>query len=90
MHVIYRDDPTQLGFDLFNDLRRAAGDNGNSARMPLMVHFRHSQAFNIIPAPRKNADDARQNTRFIGDKHCQSMPLIEVRMTRAQVIGRFR
>ena len=90
MHVIYWDDPPQLRFDLLDDLWCAAGDNGNSAGVPLMIHFRNSQALNIITPSRKKADDARQDARFIGHKHSQSVTLVEISMTRAQVIGGFR
>jgi len=57
--------------------------------MTLVIHFGHCQALDIITAPRKQTDNARQNTGFIVDQNRQSVGLDVVAKVGAEIIGTF-
>ena len=81
-------DAAELRDDLLDDLRRAGGDHGDARAVPLMVHLRDRQALDVVAAPGKEADDAREHAGLVVHDDRERVALGRVLAVGPQVVGR--
>ena len=62
---MHRHEPQQLRLDLFDDHRRAGGDDGDAREVVDAVGLGDGQALDVVAAAREQADDTRQNAGLV-------------------------
>ncbi len=70
-----RHQPIELRDDLVDHLGRAVRDDGDATDRMIMRDVRHRQAVDIISARGEQAGDASKDTRLVGDRQRQDVPL---------------
>ena len=68
-----RHQAAKLRLDLFDDHFRAGRDDGDARQAFFDVDLGHGQAFDVVAAPGKQADDAGQTPGFVVDQHGNGM-----------------
>ena len=73
--LVHRHQARQLRLDLFDDHPRAGRHDGDPRQAVLAVDLGDGKAFDIVAAPGKQPDDARQDARLIVDENRNRVPL---------------
>src|SRR5690606_14316799 len=68
-HAMDRHDALELVLDLLTYVRRTARNNGDARKMPLVLGLRHGEAVDVVAAPGKEADDAREYPGLVVYEH---------------------
>ena len=70
--ALYGDDLAELCFDLFENIGCSAGHDGDAGILFFVVGFGDGEAFDVIAAAGKQADDAREDAGLIvaNDRKC--------------------
>jgi hypothetical protein len=67
--AMHRHQPLELIFDLFEDHRGAAGDDGDAGEVLLVLGLGDSQGIDVVAAAGKQTDYPRQHPRLVVDQH---------------------
>src|SRR6202035_130972 len=67
--AIDRDHAVELVFYLLDHHRRSSGDDGDAGDVLLALGLRDGETFDVVAAPGKQPDHARQHARFVLHQH---------------------